>query len=163
VIFLGRTDHESLVAARDDQGITVKDWLRKPKPPLSEPRARTVFHLTALIHRVRRRGQGRLAVSPALSVCFNLAAQQRVQRGAHLLSAADVVITDRLHGHILCLLLGIPHVVLPDRFGKLSNFWQTWTHGSQLATWCDTPEEAFETSVRLCRDASALQREGATS
>ncbi|MEO8692719.1 MAG: polysaccharide pyruvyl transferase family protein [Acidimicrobiales bacterium] len=163
VIWLGRTDHESLVAARGHQGITVKDWLRKPKPPFSEPRERTLFHMTAVAQRCRQHGHGRLPVSPALSICYDKAAQRRILRGTHLLSAADVVITDRLHGHILCLLLGIPHVVLPDRFGKLSNFWQTWTSGSQLATWCDTPEEALETSIRLCGDAGVRQREGATS
>jgi len=41
-----------------------------------------------------------------------------------------LVITDRLHGHVLCALLGIPHVILPVAYYKNESFYQTWT--SQL-------------------------------
>ena len=163
VLWLGRTDHESLIAAHASHDITVTDWLRSPKPPASEPGARTLFHVTAFMHRCRRHGQGRLPVATPLSACFLKAAQLRVLRGAHLLSDADVVITDRLHAHILCVLLGIPHVMLPDRYGKLSTFWHTWTSGSRLATWCDTPDDALATALRLCGDAVSLQHEGSAS
>jgi pyruvyl transferase EpsO len=54
-------------------------------------------------------------------------AEKRLQRGIRLLSTAEVVVTDRLHGHILCLLLGIPHVLLDTSNGKLSAFHRTWT------------------------------------
>jgi pyruvyl transferase EpsO len=160
VLWLGRTDHESLIASQASRDIIVTDWLRSPKPPVTEVRARALFHLTVFMHRCRHHGYGRLPVSTPLSVLYLKAAQLRVLRGAHLLSNADVVITDRLHAHILCLLLGIPHVVLPDRFGKLSTFWHAWTSGSRLATWCNTPEEALTTALRLCGDAVALQLEG---
>jgi pyruvyl transferase EpsO len=37
------------------------------------------------------------------------------------------VVTDRLHAHILCLLLGIPHAVLDNSYGKLTRFLDAWT------------------------------------
>ena len=43
----------------------------------------------------------------------------RLDAGLPLLSGASLVVTDRLHAHILALLLGIPTVVLPEANGKL--------------------------------------------
>jgi pyruvyl transferase EpsO len=149
VLWLSRTDHESLVRAQSHENIVVTDWLRRPKPPLSDPGARALFHSTSFIHRCRNHGRGKVAVSAPLSICYNAAAHRRVLRGVRLLSSADVVVTDRLHGHILCLLLGIPHVLLPDRYGKLSSFWRTWTNSSQLGTWCDSPDDALAASLDL--------------
>lgn len=37
------------------------------------------------------------------------------------------IITDRLHGHILCLIMGIPHVFLPNAYYKNEAFYNTWT------------------------------------
>jgi exopolysaccharide biosynthesis protein PssK len=50
------------------------------------------------------------------------------------------VITDRLHAHILCLLMDIPHVVVDNSYGKVRSFVETWTAGAP--------------GVRLCRDWS---------
>jgi pyruvyl transferase EpsO len=41
-------------------------------------------------------------------------------------AAAPAVVTERLHGHILCLLTGTPHVIVPDAFGKIEAFARTW-------------------------------------
>jgi pyruvyl transferase EpsO len=43
-----------------------------------------------------------------------------------------VVITDRLHAHILCLLMQIPHVLLNNAVGKTWTFYETWTRDSPL-------------------------------
>lgn len=39
-----------------------------------------------------------------------------------------LIITNRLHGHILCVLLGIPHVFLANSYHKNESFYETWTH-----------------------------------
>ena len=59
-------------------------------------------------------------------------AAERVARGCRLLSRGRRVITDRLHGHILCLLLGLPHTLLPEKHGKIRNFYETWTRSCAL-------------------------------
>ena len=58
---------------------------------------------------------------------YEAAARARVLRGCRLLSSGRVVITDRLHAHILSLLLGIPHAVLDNTYGKLGRFLDVWT------------------------------------
>jgi exopolysaccharide biosynthesis predicted pyruvyltransferase EpsI len=39
------------------------------------------------------------------------------------------IITDRLHGHILSVLRGIPHIFLPNAYHKNEAFYQAWTSG----------------------------------
>jgi pyruvyl transferase EpsO len=65
------------------------------------------------------------------------------------LSAGRVVVTDRLHGHILSLLLGIPHVVLDNSYGKLHQFVAAWTESSPLVHTAQTPDEAANIATTL--------------
>jgi pyruvyl transferase EpsO len=53
-----------------------------------------------------------------------------------------VVITDRLHAHILSLLLGIPNIILDNSYGKVRDFHETWTSGSDIVTMATSPEHA---------------------
>jgi exopolysaccharide biosynthesis predicted pyruvyltransferase EpsI len=55
-----------------------------------------------------------------------------LSRALTLLSLGRLVITDRLHAHILCLLLGIPHILLNNIMGKNWNFYEAWTRDSPL-------------------------------
>ena len=78
-------------------------------------------------------------------------ARERVRRGCAMLSRGKVIITDRLHGHILSLLLGIEHIVLDNSYGKLSSFYGSWTQASDLAHWATSPEEALALARDLIR------------
>lgn len=73
----------------------------------------------------------------------NMTAQTRLNRGVRLLSQGRVVLTDRLHAHILCLLLNKPHVVLDNDYGKISTFHKAWTHPSDLAQFADGFDDAI--------------------
>jgi pyruvyl transferase EpsO len=96
------------------------DWLAEPSSAtLRAARRASAWMRSGGI--LARLGERRL---PRL---WERAARERVRRGIRLLSRGSVVLTDRLHGHILCLLAGIPHVVVPDRFGKIESFVSTWT------------------------------------
>jgi exopolysaccharide biosynthesis predicted pyruvyltransferase EpsI len=77
-----------------------------------------------------------VAVIDALSVAFTQSfrfhyyqakAKIRVKRGLRILSRGQVVITDRLHAHILSVLLNTPHYVLDNSYGKISAYIQCWT------------------------------------
>jgi pyruvyl transferase EpsO len=59
-------------------------------------------------------------------------ANARLRRGLALLSRGRTIVTDRLHGHILALLLGIPHHILDNRYGKVGAYIDAWTSGSPL-------------------------------
>jgi len=53
-------------------------------------------------------------------------ARKEVLRGARLLARGRLVVTDRLHAHILCHLMGRPHIVLDNSYGKIFGFIETW-------------------------------------
>jgi pyruvyl transferase EpsO len=112
------------------------DWI-------GEPPTRVRELSRALGHRLTKRPRGRTRALRAMtSATYAPLARERLNRGCRLLSKAEVVITDRLHGHILCLLLGIPHILLDDRYGKVRSFYETWTSESELTRWAESPTEA---------------------
>ena len=51
--------------------------------------------------------------------------------------------TDKLHGHLLAALLGIPHVVLDNSYGKVSGTLEAWTAGLPGVHRADGPGEAM--------------------
>lgn len=48
--------------------------------------------------------------------------------GVYQFKSHGLVITNRLHGHILCLILKIPHVFLTNSYYKNKSFYETWTN-----------------------------------
>ena len=89
-----------------------------------------------------------------IGVAYDWQAQQRVDIGCRLLARGRVVITDRLHAHILCLALGIPHVVLDNTYGKVRDFFKAWTAPASLATWADTVSDAMAAAKALLQERS---------
>jgi exopolysaccharide biosynthesis predicted pyruvyltransferase EpsI len=79
-----------------------------------------------------------------------------VSRALTLLSLGRIVITDRLHAHIFCLLLGIPHILLNNIIGKNWSFYETWTRNSPLCRLAQRPAEAWE-FAQTAINASAVQ------
>lgn len=67
--------------------------------------------------------------------------EERLARGVALLSAGRVVVTDRLHAHIMSCLLGIPNVVFDSWDGKISALHQTWTKGRFPCRMAQSPAE----------------------
>ena len=49
--------------------------------------------------------------------------------GMMFLQRGRDVLTDRLHGHILSLLCGIPHAIINPINNKIAHYRDTWTHG----------------------------------
>ncbi|MDJ0515120.1 MAG: polysaccharide pyruvyl transferase family protein [Trichodesmium sp. MO_231.B1] len=48
--------------------------------------------------------------------------------GIYQLQKYRLIITNRLHGHILCVLLNIPHIFLPNSYHKNQSFYETWSY-----------------------------------
>lgn len=67
----------------------------------------------------------------------------RVERGLRLLAQGRVVVTDRLHGHILADLLGISHVVLDNDYGKIAAYLDAWPAPDAIVTRASTIEHAM--------------------
>lgn len=49
-----------------------------------------------------------------------------IKEGVDYISEYNLVVTTRLHGHILSLLLGIPSIMIDNNYGKNSSFYETW-------------------------------------
>jgi exopolysaccharide biosynthesis predicted pyruvyltransferase EpsI len=126
VQWLLRTDKESAVpwVPPGDRPPFAADWVEEP----SSWRRAVTYSLMGAVRR------------PLMRV-YEPLAKQRLARGLGILSQGDVVVTDRLHGHILALLLGIPHVLLDNSYGKLASHLETWMRdvpGIRVAsTWDD--------------------------
>ncbi|KAL6887167.1 hypothetical protein HDV57DRAFT_488199 [Trichoderma longibrachiatum] len=64
--------------------------------------------------------------------------------GFELLGSARFVITDRLHGHILSTLIGVPHVLMDSKLGKNLNFHNTWTRDCECTRIAFSIEQALD-------------------
>src|SRR4051812_14074820 len=124
VVALVRTDKESTKRPLP-AGLRPVDWLDDTLTPRLQ------------LERFLRRHRMGLKVRARL---IRPLAEQRLTRGCRLLSRGREVVTDRLHAHILCLLMGIPHVLVDNNYGKLRSFFEAWTR--------DAP------GVRFCQDWS---------
>jgi pyruvyl transferase EpsO len=64
---------------------------------------------------------------------LDAAAHTRVRRGIRQISRGRAIVTDRLHVHICSLLLGRPHAVLDNSYGKIRRFMAAFSGGTDLA------------------------------
>lgn len=137
VVWLARRDREAAPNANAGSHATF-DWALEPPSPLS--RMERMGHaLTSAHPRLEPYAHGPLMRLGAI------ASRRRVQAGCAMLAAGTTVITDRLHGHILSLLLGIPHAVLDNSYGKVRSFYDTWTHEAPIVRWADSAADAVRT------------------
>ncbi|GAC1426952.1 MAG: hypothetical protein NVSMB6_27200 [Burkholderiaceae bacterium] len=85
---------------------------------------------------------------------YDLHSLARLRYGLNMLGAGNVVITDRLHAHILSMLSGIPHVIISDRYGKVQQFYTTWMTSSSLVRSANGPKQAFVEADVLAKSAA---------
>ena len=69
--------------------------------------------------------------------------------GMLFLQRGRVIITDRLHGHILSVLCGIPHVVFDPVNKKITSYMQSWTGGIENILVAHSPEDALNKAIEL--------------
>lgn len=126
LLLLLRTDVEKVDHKLDTplpEFVAVEDWLWEPRGIGKSLFAKA--WLQKLISSLRR---GRLP--SRLEVRFGwyqLLSGHRVERGLKQLGSSSYVITDRLHSHILSVLLDLPHTVLDNNYGKIGAYVEAWT------------------------------------
>lgn len=111
-----------------------EDWTRRRAPGLHRVVDAVVLDLSSsspALMRLRERAYRRYA-------------RKEVLRGARLLARGRLVVTDRLHAHILCHLMERPHIVLDNNYGKIFGFIDTW------------PRDAKTFTARGLRDIEAI-------
>ena len=149
IVWLARTDHEhandrteaaarlasqaaeKIVLPKFADGIEI-NLVVKQRPP-------TVL-LTDWQSLVFENEEARLAYQ---QLDFDARSQARVSRALHILSLGRMVVTDRLHAHIFCLMMGIGHVLVSDASGRNRHFYETWTRNSNLCRFARDPAEGW--------------------
>jgi exopolysaccharide biosynthesis predicted pyruvyltransferase EpsI len=133
IFYLLRTDLEGAVTGQAQHlqcSFEVGDWLRESN--LSIRTASAIARLASVAS----------SANVARFAKYDRLARTRLQRGIDMLSSGRVVVTDRLHGHIMSTLLGIPHVALDNNYGKLQNFIGAWTEDIEFLRTARTLDEA---------------------
>ena len=152
-LWLARTDRErrSPRLAPPDGAGRVVDW---PDPGPTERALRALSAHAG--QRATKRAWLAPVAFPALAALHRGLATQRVREAMALLAGAPSVVTDRLHAHILCLLLGVPHVVVDTGYGKLRRFVEAWTYDSPLVRMASDAAQAHElaTDPRATREVA---------
>jgi exopolysaccharide biosynthesis predicted pyruvyltransferase EpsI len=150
IVWIARHDAWARHAPPEDAAdVRAWDW------PVERLSARRLW--VSLLGRGIRAGLGRpLALRRVLSRTYDPAARRRLTRALAGMAPADVVVTDRLHGHVFALLLGIPHVVLDDRTGKIHALHATWTPDVPGIVAARDPDEALA-AARAMRDAAGRE------
>ena len=153
-LVLARSDKEracdGLANAFAQLGFSVaaQDWLDEPRGTLHRIRDR-------LANRARGAAAGSRWFQVAMLLVWDRLAWQRTRRGCQVLSRGRIVVTDRLHAHILCTLLGIPHIVLDNNCGKLSGFIRCWTAEHPLCHLAGSVEEATRIARSLLASSTS--------
>lgn len=121
------------------QGLVVGDWLDEPRE----------FAVTSKLKGlVKAIGSGKFRREQIRYLEYCELARGRLNRGVQLLGAGGLVITDRLHGHIISLLMGVPHIVLDNSYGKVHGYINTWTHGANS---CEKAFSIYDVVDRVLR------------
>jgi pyruvyl transferase EpsO len=149
IVWLVRTDHESTQQPLPqlDGNVLVTDWAAGQEASPA---------WTAQANTATQAYQSAVGDPAALAAASDRLAALQLSRGCRLLASGRVVVTDRLHGHLLSLLLRLPHVILADRYGKISNTRATWTSDWPATRWARTPKEA----LAHARDLAAARPPG---
>lgn len=145
---LSRTDKEKGVAwsgaeaQQDSSSWRQADWLE------GGTTENVISRATGLTRRVLG---GVQVVNGLWEAAYHQGALARLRRGIRTLGQGRVVLTDRLHAHVLCVLMGKPHVVLGDSHGKIRAFFDAYSSRLSPAPWADRSGEAFDAARALLR------------
>ena len=88
---------------------------------------------------------------------FDAFSWRNICAAVRLLSKGRRIVTDRLHGHILAIMMGKEHDFYDNSYGKNCGFYRTWTHVSPLVTFVGRMESATPSEVKSDRPAPNAQ------
>ncbi len=145
ILILARRDREQRESVRRDLkalGLRATDWTAE--------RASNALRALHWSERLLTRYPGKLRfLAQGRPLLMRRAAADRLARGLDVLSQGAVVITDRLHGHVLCALAGIPHVIVDNDYGKVAGFWRRWTSGFEGVRLAGGLREALDVATQM--------------
>ena len=120
-----KVEHGALPNVRVE---THTDW-----PQFVGERERTIDKFRFVLRNMARLGMGRLGQA-LVSPLWIRYADLLVDEAIRMFAKHNLIITDRLHGHILAVLMDMPTLVLDNSYGKNSRYASAWTERSRLVT-----------------------------
>lgn len=136
-VYLIRSDSEKassdLTALFQTVDGPIWDWL-------SEPSSTSRKDLLTIVRAI---ASGGLSAKAFRAQHYDDKAMRRLKRGVGMLASGSRVISDRLHVHILCVLLNIPHVAFDNSYGKIHGYIDAWTKECPLVSKATTSAEAM--------------------
>jgi exopolysaccharide biosynthesis predicted pyruvyltransferase EpsI len=143
-LWLLRRDKEAQVLEDSgfDPNVVTRDWEDVLE---SDARLRYRLRLEELLYRGMRR-VARVVPQAHSGAAFPIASAKRlsatrVHAANALLSPAQCIVTDRLHAHLLAVLLGRSTIVCDNTFGKVRSFYETWTEQLPTTAWASSARE----------------------
>ncbi len=158
ILWLGREDPERFHdRPADEPDVRPVDWLGEVPRDATNP--------GSLRFRLARRLDDRLVgwdpagtrwndhplVSRMGAATFHDVAQGWLDRGVDIVGEGRVVVTDRLHAHVIAWLSGIPSVVMDNSYGKVHGVVQCTTGASGLTHLASSTDEALAIARELVR------------
>jgi pyruvyl transferase EpsO len=159
VLWLMREDRERIAAEQAPRrtGEDLADWPAKFGEDAGAA-GRGLRAALALNRTLSRPLEGGSRLSPLLS---RLAARthapiarRRLALALATLARGQVIVTDRLHGHVLATLAGIPNVVLDSASGKSRAVHESWTGPCEVARFAEDAGQAREVAAELLSAAA---------
>lgn len=138
VIWLARDDKEG-AGFKVPEDVKVFDWSQKLA--LKSP---TVLAGRAVSRLRRNVPVFRSFTNSALTASYKAISESVLAGGNRTLDEGKVLVTDRLHPHVLAALRGQHSVLLPDLFGKNRSVWEYSSRDYSTVHWADTAEQALE-------------------
>ncbi|GGY80187.1 polysaccharide pyruvyl transferase family protein [Marinobacter zhanjiangensis] len=134
IVFLVRKDRESIgeklpTNLSNDKKILVIDWLEDKKD---------LWH--SLDRILKRHPNLRAYISQFL---FERLARRRLERGCQILSSGKRIVTDRLHAHLISMLIGKENIVIDNKYNKIGNYRESWPTESPANSLCESYLEAI--------------------
>jgi exopolysaccharide biosynthesis predicted pyruvyltransferase EpsI len=114
-------------------GLRCEDWISEPAGEIARVKRAAVLRTLTSFSPQRVR-----------FASLNDAANARFERGVRQLSSARAIVTDRLHVHIVSLLLGRPHAVLDNSYGKIAKFMAAFSGDNDLSYRANSLADAIE-------------------
>jgi pyruvyl transferase EpsO len=151
VLVIARADKESASGLNDvQQGwlgsypLRVTDWGLHRSDPMGWRFARLVARAHHKLVAARRKLPIPVPTLPQaiLQRVIRHINASNVRSAVSLYSSARVIVVDRLHAHVLALLLGIDHVLLDNNYRKLGAVFDDYSGVFSTATYCTELEAA---------------------
>ncbi|HEY9648429.1 MAG TPA: polysaccharide pyruvyl transferase family protein, partial [Chroococcidiopsis sp.] len=83
--------------------------------------------------------------------------------GLYQFQSHRLIMTNRLHGHILATLLGIPHIFLPNSYHKNQAFYRAWTKDLPGCRFVADPAQMPLAIAALLNDPDGVAHDGVSS